>query len=170
MRSLVDKTLADLGVITHIFTPSEFEALITRLGPSEDADENKVGKVLRLALPEERQLLPVKFQKEQPILNVCQAFVQRNDLPMTVYGVEYQFDGKILFVYYVSKDRVDFRPLVKFLAKTYCKSIRVQMRKTTQCRDFYPCQFATEALLTGQYCNSGHSTMAQSNNKSYMGI
>ena len=160
VRSLVDKSQEDLGVVTQIYTSSEFDALIARLGPSEDADENKIGRVLRVALPEERQLLPVKFEREAPLVRVCQAFVQRNHIAMTVYGVEFQFDGQILYVYYVSKDRVDFRPLVKFLIKTYCKGIRVQMRKTTQRRHFTPCQFATEALITGKQCviNSTLST------------
>ena len=151
VRSLIDKTQEDLGVVTQIYTSSEFDALLARLGPSEDADENKIGRVLRIAQSEERELLPLKHKKEQPILNVCQAFVQRNQMPMTVYGVEYQFDGKIMFVYYLSKDRVDFRPLVKFLIKTYCTDTRVQMRKTNQRRTFLPYDFAAKQLVTGVY-------------------
>lgn len=152
VQSFVDKSQEDLGVVTRIYTPEEFDALKEYEGPSEDADENKVGRVLRLALPEELKYLPMKFQREHPLLRICQTFVERNMLPMTVYGVEYQYDGNVLYVYYVSKDRVDFRPLVKFLIKMYCKGTRIQMKKTNQCRDFVPVAWASEALITGKHC------------------
>ena len=152
VQSFVDKSHEDLGVITQIYSEAEFNALKESLGPGEDADENKVGRVYRLAMEEEIHFLPLKHQRETPLLRICQAYVIRTQMPMTIYGVEYQFDGKVLHVYYVSKDRVDFRPLVKFLTKKHCQGSRVQMKKTTQCRKFVPFKFAAQALATGKHC------------------
>lgn len=135
-----------------IYSNDEFETLRSLEGPGEDFDENRVGVVLRLASEEDRGQLPTKYKKEQPLLRICQAFVSLHKIPMSIYGVEYQFDGRVVYVYYVSKDRVDFRPLVKYLVKKHCQGVRVQMKKTTQCRPFVPVPFATEALISGKYC------------------
>ena len=151
IKSFLDESHEDLGVVTAVYSPAAFKSYCQRVGPSEDADENTVGEILRLALPEERKLLPVKFQREHPLLRICQAFVDKILLPMTVYGVDFQFDGNVLFVYYVSKDRVDFRPLVRFLARKYCRGVRIQMKKTNQCREFIPFRFASESLISGKY-------------------
>lgn len=151
VQSFIDKSQEDLGVVTCVYSSEEFTQLMELNGPFEDADENKVGSLLRRASLHERQLLPLKSQQELPLLRLCQSFIDRILLPMTVYGVEYQFDGNLLYVYYVSRDRVDFRPLVRFLSKQYCKGIRIQMKKTNQCREFVPFAFAAEALSSGQY-------------------
>lgn len=149
VQSFVDKSQEDLGIVVAVHSPEEFERLMKAEGPFLDADENKVGKVLRVALPEERSFLPVKAQRESPLLRICQTFIDRILLPMTVYGVEYQFDGNLLYVYYVSQDRVDFRPLVTFLSRKYCRGTRIQMKKTNHCREFMPLSFAAEALASG---------------------
>lgn len=139
-----------MGIITQIYSPEAFDALRASEGRFEDPDDNKVGRVLRLALPEERKFLPVKFQREHPLLRICQNFVLRHLLPMTVHGVEYQFDGNVLFVYYVAKERVDFRPLVKFLIKVYCQGTRIQMKNTLMCREFKANAVAADAMITGK--------------------
>lgn len=155
VQSFIDKSQDDLGVVVQIYTPEEFVALKEFEGPSADSDENMIGRVLRLALPDELKFLPVKFQREHPLLRICQNFVERTAMLMTVYGVEYQFDGNVVCVYYVSKDRVDFRPLVKYLIQKHCKGLRIQMKKTNQCREFVPVSWASEALITGKHCYCG---------------
>lgn len=151
VQSFVDKSHEDMGVVTEIMTENQFNDSLQFLGPSDDPEENKLGKLLRIALPEERKYLPMKFQREHPLLRICQTYTVRHSLPMIIHGVEYQFDGNVLFVYYTSRERVDFRPLVKFLIKMYCKGTRIQMKKTDQSRDFIPNASAAEALITGKY-------------------
>jgi cell fate regulator YaaT (PSP1 superfamily) len=67
---------------------------------------------------------------------------------MKVYGVEYQFDGNIIFIYYTADTRIDYRSFVYDLVKE-CKNTRVKMKKTNQCRKFIPKVWATQALITG---------------------
>ncbi len=67
--------------------------------------------------------------------------------PMTVCGVEYQFDRMKLTVYYTSDVRIDFREMVKALFAVL--KTRVWMKKTNQSRPFVPRRFATMQLATG---------------------
>lgn len=152
VQSFVDKSHEDMGVVTDIMTENQYHERCQLWGPTEDPEESKLGKLLRVASPEERKYLPQKFQREHPLLRICQTYTVRHSLPMIIHGVEYQFDGNVLFVYYTSRERVDFRPLVKFLIKMYCKGSRIQMKKTDTSRDFNPCPFASEALITGKHC------------------
>lgn len=157
MQSFVDKSHEDLGVVTKIYEPEEFAEMRSREESYEDADENKVGRVLRVASPEERKFLPMKYQREHPLFRICQNYVIRHLIPITVHGAEYQYDGQVLFVYYESKERVDYRPLVKFLIKMYCQGTRVQMKNVLHCREFKPLAFAAEALITGKHCMNNSS-------------
>lgn len=150
VRSFIDKAHEDLGIVVRVYAPEEFDVLRAMEGRYEDPDENKVGRVLRLTLPEELKYLPMKFQREYPLLRICQTFVVRHLIPMTVTGVEYQYDGNVLFVYYNSKERVDYRPLVKFLIKMYCPDTRIQMKNNHHCREFKPLPWAQEAMITGK--------------------
>jgi len=149
VQSFVDKKLEDMGVVTQVYSREEFDAITFAMGPSDDVDENKVGKILRIATVEERQYLPLKLEKERLLLHACKEFVFHNRIPMDLYGVEYQFDGNVLFIYYTSLDRVDFRPLVRFLLKLYCKGTRINMKRTNLCRPFLPFPFASYALTSG---------------------
>ena len=140
----MDKHSEDLGVITDIYTFEQYDEMTKVLGPSEDTDENKVGKIIRMGTIEEREFLPQKQQRENFLMNVCKQYVENRGLLMTIHGVEYQFDGNVLFIYYMSRDRVDFRPLVKFLLKLYCKATRIQLKRIDQCRDFIPLPYASQ--------------------------
>lgn len=151
MQSLTEQHHEDLGVVTALYTYEDFVKMSSTLSPSDDADENRVGRVLRVATDEEKKLLPMKSEREGPLLKACQTFVDRFCLDMAVHGVEYQFDGNVLFVYYAARGRVDFRSLVQHIVRIYCRKTRIQMKKTSQCRDFIPERFAAEALATGQY-------------------
>lgn len=153
VQSFVDKSLEDLGVVTALYTSERFAKMRAMNGPSEDADENKVGKVLRVATWEERQLLPLKAEKEIPLLSACQYFAEQMKLELVILGAEYQFDGKVLFVYYSSVDRVDYREFVHQIIRLCCnKKTRVQMKKKTNTSlVFEPKAFAASALASGEY-------------------
>ena len=145
--------MEDLGVVTALYTSEHFAKMRALVGPSEDADENKVGKVLRIATFEERSLLPLKAEKEIPLLSACQYFAEQMKLELAILGAEYQFDGKVLFVYYTSLERVDYREFVHQIIRLCCnKKTRVQMKKkTSSSLVFEPKAFATTALAMGEY-------------------
>ena len=148
VESHVDPNQCDLGVLTKLYTVEGFYAWKRLRGRSHDHEENMVGRVLRVASLSERELLPIKLARETTILVTCQQLTLLHHINMKVYGVEYQFDGNILFVYYIADSRVDYRSFVYDLIKD-CKNTRVKMKKTNQCRKFIPKDWAANALTTG---------------------
>ncbi len=84
----------------------------------------------------------------QVLLKACLHLVTNvYRLKMKVTGVDYQFDGTKLTLYYTSDVRVDYRELVRDLFAKF--HTRIWMKKTNQCKTFVPHQFATQALTTG---------------------
>ncbi len=57
----------------------------------------------------------------------CRDFIAASDLPMELVDVEHVFGGERIVVYYLAKNRVDFRDLVKQLAGEF--QTRIEMRQ-----------------------------------------
>jgi len=58
---------------------------------------------------------------------VCRRFVKEMDLPMKIVGAEHIFGGERVIFYFLADRRVDFRELVKRLAREY--QSRIEMRQ-----------------------------------------
>jgi cell fate regulator YaaT (PSP1 superfamily) len=65
--------------------------------------------------------------KEQEALAVCRAKAREYNLNIKMVRCEYSFDGGRLLVYFASEDRVDFRQLVRELARVF--RTRIEMRQ-----------------------------------------
>lgn len=138
----------DLGVISNFLTEEQFRANRAKLGKSVEDSENKISQIIRLATAEERSRLPVKHDQELRLLKICQHLASNiHRLPMNIYGVEFQFDGKKVSIFYTSDIKVDYSVLVREIYD-YCK-IHIWMRKTNLNVKFAPKQFAMTALITG---------------------
>jgi len=137
-----------MGVVTALYSVEEFLEFKKMMGRSQDAEENFLGMVIRVASMEERMYLPAKFDREMPTLEVAKQVVNDLGLMMEVYIAEYQFDGKVLYLYYTADSRVDYRALVHEVSRA-CSGVRVKMKKTNQCRKFIPHEFASIGLSTG---------------------
>lgn len=143
-----EKNQEDLGVITNAYSVEDFHLMRSYVGLSQDAEENTVGNILRLATMADRMKLPKKMNREEMILQLCRDLaVNEYHLSMNIYGVEYQFDGLKLSVYYTSDARVDYREFAQDLFSRF--RTKIWMRKTNQCSVFIPKPFATRALQTG---------------------
>jgi cell fate regulator YaaT (PSP1 superfamily) len=77
-------------------------------------------------------------------LECCRKYVKEMNLPMKVVGVEHIFGGERIIFFFIADGRVDFRELVKRLAKEY--QTRIEMRQIGS-RD--------EARLVGDYETCG---------------
>jgi len=152
VKSHINSVLLDMGVITAIYSVSDFYKLKEIIGKSLDAEENYVGTAVRLATLRERQYLPVKWEREATVLQIAKQVVYDLGLGMNLYEAEFQFDGKILFLYYTGETRVDYRELVHEMVRV-CGNTRVKMKKTNQCRQYNPVEFATYSMKTGLYYN-----------------
>lgn len=154
VESHINHYLIDLGIVTTLWTVDEYLDHKRNIGKSLDEEENFLGTVLRVATTKERAKLPAKLENEIPTLITAKQIAMELGLLMDVYEAEYQFDGRILYLYYTAASRVDYRELVHQMVEA-CNNTRVKMKKTNLCRKFIPKKFATVALETGNLPAAG---------------
>ena len=132
----------DLGVISRVFTPDQF------LQNEETKRESMTfGKITRCATEEERAYLPLKHSQEVKLLQISKFLVEQLQLPMKVYGIDYQFDGQRVTVYYTAEGPV---PKETFAAELFkCCHTNISMVQTSRRMKFSLQPFAIRALTTG---------------------
>jgi cell fate regulator YaaT (PSP1 superfamily) len=94
--------------------------------PRETSREG-LKKVLRKASPEEIAAFENLKEKENQAFALCKRKIDDMKLPMKLLRAEYLLGGAKLLFYFFSEDRVDFRELVKELAKEF--KVRIEMRQ-----------------------------------------
>lgn len=98
--------------------------------PREVAQEEIVSElkpVLRRAEAADFERLRLLSQRHEEVLARCAEKVSEHDLPMRLVKAEYSFDGSRLTFYFTAEKRVDFRMLVRDLARTF--KTRIELRQ-----------------------------------------
>jgi cell fate regulator YaaT (PSP1 superfamily) len=85
------------------------------------------GPILRRATGKDLAHLAELREKEADAHRVCQQLIAKQNLPMKLVDVEWQFDGNKIRFYFTSDHRVDFRKLVRDLAGAF--KTRIEMRQ-----------------------------------------
>src|SRR5439155_4729099 len=85
------------------------------------------GRVVRHLTDEDRAALKRLRESEQRELEACQGFVAHRRLQMELVDVEHLFGGERIVFYFLAEKRVDFRELVKDLARAF--QTRIEMRQ-----------------------------------------
>lgn len=85
------------------------------------------GKVLRKITSADTKQLDHNRLKAKEAMHVCIAKVTEMKLDMHLLRAEYSFDATKLVFYFISEGRVDFRDLVKELAKTF--RMRIELKQ-----------------------------------------
>lgn len=85
------------------------------------------GTLLRVLTERDRQERDRLKTAEKQELEVCQRFVAQRKLQMALVDVEHLFGGERIIFYFLAEKRVDFRELVRDLARTY--QTRIEMRQ-----------------------------------------
>jgi len=89
--------------------------------------KDEPGRLLRLATREDERERDAQGVLEKHEFETCRAQIQERHLQMQLIDVEHLFGGERTVFYYVAEDRVDFRELVKSLAKVL--KTRIEMRQ-----------------------------------------
>ena len=89
--------------------------------------EPTAGRILRTLTPEDQAARERLQQLEEQELDNCCNFVAQRKLQMELVDVEHLFGGERIVFYFLAEKRVDFRELVKDLARTY--QTRIEMRQ-----------------------------------------
>ncbi|MCS6850408.1 MAG: signal peptidase [Gemmataceae bacterium] len=85
------------------------------------------GQIVRLVTETDRQRQESLRAGETRALEVCRRFVAQRQLPMELVDVEHLFGGERIIFYFLAEKRVDFRELVKDLAREF--QTRIEMRQ-----------------------------------------
>lgn len=85
------------------------------------------GKVLRKVTEGDRRQIENNRNKSKDALNVCISKVNELKLDMKMLNAEYSFDATKVILYFTAEGRVDFRNLVKELAKLF--RLRIELKQ-----------------------------------------
>ena len=106
----------------------EFGEVLTEPHEAHGCDCSSCPKMLRKATTEdENRLQEIEGELVPEEYRFCADKIRERNLPMQLTSVEHLHDSKKIIFYFVSTGRVDFRELVKDLAREY-KS-RIEMRQ-----------------------------------------
>ncbi|MFV0442986.1 MAG: stage 0 sporulation family protein [Planctomycetaceae bacterium] len=89
--------------------------------------KDSAGRILRNATPEDERSRDEVLQKEPAIFTEAKSLIAQHKLAMQLIDIELLFGGERLTFYYLSEARIDFRELVKDLAKHF--KARIEMRQ-----------------------------------------
>lgn len=91
-----------------------------------DEIDTPLKSVLRKANEVDFKKLEIINREEIDALNICKEKIIKYNLPMKLVYVKYLFDKSRIIFYFVSTQRIDFRELVKDLAKTFKAKIELR--------------------------------------------
>ncbi len=83
--------------------------------------------VVRIATPQDIEQNRANHEKETEAFAIGKELIAKAKLDMHLVSAQYTFDNSKLLFYFTSDDRVDFRELVKQMARTF--STRIELRQ-----------------------------------------
>lgn len=89
--------------------------------------ESPPATVLRKATPNDLEWLAVKRETEDAAAETCRTFAAKSGLDMKLASVKMTFDGAKIIFFFSADQRVDFRALVRELARQF--RTRIEMRQ-----------------------------------------
>lgn len=107
----------EIGEVLCEATPRTMEMLV----------EPTRGQVVRLLNAEDRVAAAKLRESEKAEFAACRTFIHDRKLQMELVDVEHIFGGERIVFFFLSEKRVDFRDLVKDLARAY--QTRIEMRQ-----------------------------------------
>lgn len=87
----------------------------------------RTGRILRMASDEDRRSRQEVSEREKNFFQTGQKMISDRSMQMQLVDVEQIFGGERIIFYYLAEKRVDFRDLVKSMAKEF--NTRIEMRQ-----------------------------------------
>lgn len=85
------------------------------------------GRILRTATDDDRRNRSAAADREKQLFQLAAERIRERSLQMQLIDVELVFGGEKLMLFYLSESRIDFRELVKSLARDF--NTRIEMRQ-----------------------------------------
>ena len=86
-----------------------------------------IKRIVRRATDEDLKQISQNRQKAKDATNTCLGKIQEHRLGMKLVGAEFTFDSSKIIFYFTAEGRVDFRNLVKDLAKIF--KVRIELKQ-----------------------------------------
>jgi len=102
------------------------QVMTTKVCPSQE-NKQPLKKILRVARPEDLKQIEDNRVKSKEAFLTCEKKITEHKLEMKLVQAEYSFDRSKMVFYFTSNGRVDFRELVKDLAKIF--KARIELRQ-----------------------------------------
>ena len=115
-------------VVVEIDRSTEMAQVASRSVPKCESDKKffASGSILRKATAADMRQIEHNRTKAKDALHVCIGKITEMKLDMNMLTCEYAFDGSKAMFYFTAEGRVDFRDLVKDLAKTFRARIELK--------------------------------------------
>ncbi len=113
-------------VIVEVERGVDYGQVVTEPVLTEKVDES-VKKVLRCANEADQKQIEDNRKKADEASTTCTQKIRDHKLEMKLVGAEYAFDRSKILFYFTAEGRVDFRELVKDLAKIF--KARIELRQ-----------------------------------------
>lgn len=115
-------------VVIEIDRGTEFGKVVSEVntvckGKTEVAE----GTVLRVVGPEDAKHIEDNRFKAQEAMAACAKKITEHKLDMQIVQCEYSLDGSKVIIFFTSEGRVDFRELVKDLARVF--KVRIELKQ-----------------------------------------
>lgn len=106
----------------------DYACVVAVLDSSSGIPEAKlIKKIKRQATEQDLKQIEQNRQKAKGAANTCLSRIKEHKLPMKLVGVEYTFSLSKIIFYFTAEGRVDFRNLVKDLAKIF--RVRIELKQ-----------------------------------------
>jgi cell fate regulator YaaT (PSP1 superfamily) len=106
----------------------DYACVVTVLDSGPGIPEAKlVKKISRRATEQDLKQIGQNRQKAKEASNTCLGKIKEHKLPMKLVGVEYTFSLSKIIFYFTAEGRVDFRNLVKDLARIF--KVRIELKQ-----------------------------------------
>lgn len=138
--------IEDLKIGTHIVAETERGVTIGKIViPPKDMTppSTEIKKIIRIAKEEDMDLYKKNLEDEKEAFKTCLNCIEKHALAMKLISAEYTLDRSKLIFYFTADGRIDFRELVKDLARLF--KTRIEMRQigvrdaAKQCGGIAPC-------------------------------
>jgi len=120
----------EIGNTVIVETPRGLECGELVVGPKiidENGLPSPLKEVTRKATAADLERIAENRQLEKKAFDICLKMIAEHQLPMKLVDVEYTFDHNKIIFYFTADGRVDFRDLVKDLARVF--RTRIELRQ-----------------------------------------
>lgn len=116
----------DIVIVETVRGPEMAKVAYERRDVPESELVGELKPVVRHAEPADFERMKLLQARHDEVMARCAEKVREHNLPMNLVKAEYSFDGSRLTFYFTSEKRVDFRMLVRDLARTFRSRIELR--------------------------------------------